>query len=215
MGHITGPFEYGDWAAGGSGSRTDVRDFIQSVRLGKRNAELLDLHPECMAKYPRLVDNVRACMREEMEAAKEWPHEGLYPWQQALVEYLEDNPRPRKIRWYVDERGGHGKTTFARQLVRHGAFYMRGGKSTDVAYMFKRHVDNNVHNQISIFDFSRESREFINYGIIEQIKDGMITSSKYESSLVLCDVQHVIVFSNFEPDRSKLSEDRWDVIYLN
>ena len=68
---------------------------------------------------------------------------------------------------------------------------------------------------IAIFDFPRESQEFINYGAIEKIKDGCYHSGKYEGKIVVRDFDaHVVVFSNFDPKEEKLSSDRWDIRYL-
>ena len=62
-----------------------------------------------------------------------------------------------------------------------------------------------------IFDLSRTQEGFFNYSIIENFKNGYLFSPKYESCVKHFDVPHVIIFSNFEPEQAKLSEDRWDI----
>lgn len=70
---------------------------------------------------------------------------------------------------------------------------------------------------IVVFDLVRSSQDHINYEVIEQLKNGRFNSTKY-----LCEekaVDHgkhvkMIVFTNEEPDRSKLSPDRWDFMTL-
>lgn len=48
------------------------------------------------------------------------------------------------------------------------------------------------------------------YPILEIIKDGKITSSKYEPRIVtLEETPHVVVFANCPPNETKLSKDRW------
>ena len=47
------------------------------------------------------------------------------------------------------------------------------------------------------------------------VKNGILYNTKYVSEMRVCDIPHVIVFSNGEPDRSKLSADRWDVDRLH
>jgi len=47
--------------------------------------------------------------------------------------------------------------------------------------------------------------------ICENIKDDILINSKYEAKPIHLGPQHVIVFSNSEPDYSKCPEDRYDV----
>ncbi|QKI28968.1 Rep [Pittosporum tobira CRESS virus] len=138
----------------------------------------------------------------------------MHPWQMQLVEYLQGPPIARKIRWYVDHQGGTGKSSFAKHMARHGAFYTRGGKTADVAFAFFEHLNNNPATNICIFDFTRSGKDFVNYDVLEQVKDGLIVSPKYESRTIVCPVQHCIVFANWAPDEEKLSADRWDIIRI-
>ena len=36
-------------------------------------------------------------------------------------------------------------------------------------------------------------------------------SCKYESTMKMHDTPHVVVFSNWAPDKTRLSQDRWDI----
>lgn len=68
-----------------------------------------------------------------------------------------------------------------------------------------------------VFDLERSSQDHINYEVIEQLKNGRFNSTKYESTGKVTDQgKHVkmIVFTNEEPDKEKLSPDRWDVVRL-
>jgi len=82
------------------------------------------------------------------------------------------------------------------------------GKCADIAHAYN-------YEEIVVFDFSREQEERINYQIIEKFKDGRIFSPKYDSKCKVFKGARVIVFSNFDPDKSKLSEDRWDVMRVD
>lgn len=54
------------------------------------------------------------------------------------------------------------------------------------------------------------------YNVIELLKDGKFMSMKYQPRPVrLIECPHVIIFSNQEPDLTKLSNDRWEVVFLN
>ena len=48
------------------------------------------------------------------------------------------------------------------------------------------------------------------YAMLEEIKDGNVTSNKYNSSILEPKTPNtVVVFSNKAPDRRKMSKDRW------
>ena len=54
-----------------------------------------------------------------------------------------------------------------------------------------------------------------NYTVLEQIKDGNAISSKYSSTILKFKIPNiVIVFSNSQPNRSKLSPDRWIIFSI-
>jgi hypothetical protein len=66
-----------------------------------------------------------------------------------------------------------------------------------------------------IIDLPRSSRGNKVYEAIESLKDGIITSQKYRGKTIVFNSPHVVVFSNREPDRKKLSADRWDIRYID
>lgn len=129
----------------------------------------------------------------------------LRKWQQELLEYVEQPADKRKVRWYVDEKGNSGKTWMASYLRNmKNAMVFSNAKTADIAYAYKS-------EDIVIFDFSRSQETIINYNVIEQLKNGYVFSPKYESCSKAFKVPHVICFSNFVPNRSTLSADRWDI----
>ena len=69
--------------------------------------------------------------------------------------------------------------------------------------------------KIVLLDIPRSAEGYINYGVLEQLKNGLLYSGKYEGGKCLFDDVHVVVFANFMPDRSQFSEDRWNIIELN
>lgn len=65
--------------------------------------------------------------------------------------------------------------------------------------------------ELIICDIPRSSRGFINYGVLEQIKNGVIYSGKYEGGQLFLPKLHLLVFSNDMPDIDEMSKDRWNV----
>jgi len=51
----------------------------------------------------------------------------------------------------------------------------------------------------------------MNYGAIEQVKNGLVFSGKYESSMLIFNPPHVVIFANDTPDESMYSNDRWHI----
>ena len=50
------------------------------------------------------------------------------------------------------------------------------------------------------------------YRILEDIKDGAATTSKYDNQVIKFKTpNHVMIFSNSMPDRNHLSNDRWQI----
>lgn len=68
--------------------------------------------------------------------------------------------------------------------------------------------------EIVLLDIPRYNKEFTNYGVLEELKNGMIYSGKYEGGLCVFRSPHVIVFSNSKPDKNIMSKDRWNIVNI-
>ena len=132
----------------------------------------------------------------------------LHRWQDDLWDGLEcqDN---REITWVVDFKGGKGKTFMSKWLVAmHDAFYVDKGKQSDIIHAYQ-------DQEYVVFDLCREKEEHFRYAMLETFKNGIAFSGKYESSTKMFPFAKVVVFSNWEPERKKLSQDRWNIFYLH
>ena len=163
-------------------------------------------------KHARVIQELMAAEREKSHAdvvSREFDHVVLRFWQRELLTYLEDDPHPRKIVWYVDERGNSGKTFLSKYLIsKKGAVRFENGRSCDIKFAYKG-------EKIVLFDLSRSQEERFNYEVLESLKNGVMFSSKYASSMRVFCVPHVVVFCNWAPNCEKLSQDRWDVRYID
>lgn len=127
------------------------------------------------------------------------PHE----WQVALLNILSHPPDDRKILWTWSEHGGVGKSVFVRHLVlKHGALVV-SGCGNDVKFAISEFGS----PKTIVFDLPRGA--YVDYRVLEEVKNGVFFSGKYESKACVYDYPHVLVFANFPPDQTKLSEDRW------
>lgn len=200
-------FEHGCYPKG-KGSRTDIKDYLEAVKRGADDEVLAEEHPECYAKYTRAKEQLRNHLtkkRNFQQMKEAYSDAKLRSWQKIVFKKLSEQT-DRKITWVYDPVGNMGKSWLANYLVaQHGAFLVEGGKRGDVAYAYN-------FEDIVVFDYTRSQEEQVNYSLIESFKNGRIFSSKYDSGLKLFSSCTVLCLSNFDPDRTKLSEDRWQVL---
>ncbi len=199
---LEGPWERGSFV--GDGQRTDLEVVRDSILAGTPVDEVIDDNLSLYARCPHVFRYYKA--RQSRAAAGDVDMDIPRVWQADVLRYVARDPHPRQILWIVDENGNTGKTHLAKHLVKHkGAFYCTGGKKEDSKYAYQG-------ERIACFDFARDSREYVQYSLLEEFKNGIYFSSKYESAMRHFPQPHVLVFANFEPDYDKLSADRWLVM---
>lgn len=134
----------------------------------------------------------------------------LRTWQKELDKYVSENKQgPRKIRWYVDLKGNTGKSWWSRYAIKkHKAFYTTNAKTADISFAYSM-------QPVVVFDLARTTEDRVNYGVMEMLKNGLLFSAKYASTLKIFKQPTVIVMSNFHPNREALSRDRWDIVNLS
>ena len=154
------------------------------------------------AKYPKFVhDYIRALEEAKVTRSDFIPRAG---WQTLLVLELNSEPDARKITWFYDSLGNNGKSYMATHYKERTSYYVTGGKASDIFYGYN-------YEEVVFFDLARMKQEIVQYDVMENFKNGQFYSTKYECKVVRFNVPHVVVFSNFMPDQSKLSADRWDI----
>lgn len=133
----------------------------------------------------------------------------LYYWQKNILDEIKEDPDDRTINWYWEPDGNMGKTTFCKFLsAKYNAIPLEG-KKNDILYCAAEY-----NSEIYIWDLERSMEEYISYGAIEKIKNGYFMCSKYESKPIIRNSPHIYIFANFQPDTSKLSKDRWNIIRI-
>mgnify|MGYP002795043158 FL=1 len=138
------------------------------------------------------------------------PMEGFYrPYQQRLADELEQPPDSRKIHFVVDIVGNTGKSWFIKKFFADhpdDTQILSIGKRDDLAHSI------NPAKRFFLFDLPRSGCEYMQYSILEQLKDRFVFSPKYHSrTKVLEHLPHVVVFMNERPDMNKLSADRYQI----
>lgn len=186
-----------------SGTRSDLEGFKEAVRNGCRDMKSLrETFSEVVAKYPKFcVDFVQDNTPQKLQEC--YP---LLDWQGALYDSLKLAPDDRSIFFIVDEVGNAGKSWFGHYycFMHANAQVLLPGKKADMSYA----LDENI--RVLFIDAPRSKQgEFIQYDFLEDVKNGYVFCSKYESRVKRLGKVHVVVFMNENPDMNKLSKDRY------
>lgn len=172
---------------------------------------------KCRGKWE---DNVSYCSKRETREGETWGFEPLIdpipgeyrPWQQQIMDIIKEQPDDRTIHWVVNPIGKIGKSSLGKHICMHNdRALLVGGKAADVKYAIS---EMKRKPKIVIFDYPRCCEDYVSYQAIEEVKNGIFFNTKYESKMVLFNPPHVICFSNFYPDTTKMSEDRWNIIFV-
>lgn len=176
--------------------------FIETEGRAPTSPEIARAHPTAYLRYPRI------CRLFEMRAPVPNLRDGEpREWQSALESDLNEDPDDRSVIFYVDDEGGKGKSWFqAWYLSKYPekTQVLSAGKRDDIAHT----VDKT--KSVFFFNIPRGGMEYLQYTILEQLKDRMVFSPKYNSQMkYLTKTPHVVVFCNEAPDMQKMSADRY------
>lgn len=200
--------EYGTLPAQ-QGKRGEFDVYVEYVKALGRVPSQLEMARDFPSLFARYASAMRTIAQANLDAIPLVPADTiLREWQQDLLEDLDTEPDDREIKFFVDHEGNTGKTFFCRYLVSHrrDVQILRVGKRDDLAYS----VDET--KKIFIFDIPRTQMEYLQYPVLEMLKDQMVYSAKYRSVMkTLGHIPHVVVFGNEAPDMNKMSMDRFNI----
>lgn len=201
---VDGPWEHGTFTAREQGSRSDIAAAVSALKEGglKRVAE------DCPEAYVKYYRGFQALQRELQVVRPEVfiPR----PWQQKVIDMIEQAADDRHIIFVVDTVGNQGKSRLAKHLVRNYGAVMLSGRLQDMCFAYEE-------QPVVVFDISRSAADNVQhlFSMAEHLKNGLLFSSKYESRQRVFDPPHVIFFSNQPPPSGAWSEDRVRLIELD
>lgn len=193
-------------------------DYLSLIKLAWCHAQkTVKLWPESYP-YCRLISGQQKQFREfydrfkqiqsKEEAKAEFEGCELKDWQRLAIAQLQIQTE-RGILWICDTVGNTGKTWLAKYLQYHlDCIIMENGGKKDLAHAYDG-------SPVVVFDYTRSVQEQINYGFIENLKNGFCFSAKYESCVKRFPSAKVLCLANFSPELEKLSADRWQIWDLN
>lgn len=179
-------------------------EITADILAGMSLPDLTLKYPEAAFRYSSGIKNMYELHRPKHKFSILEKFGKFNDVQSEIMDYVQGPTHDREIYWIYDPKGGVGKTDMANHLISNNGFLVFGNaKTADVALAW--------NGENVIFDYSRSQQDHINYGVIEDIKNGRIFSGKYQSCTKLYARPKVIVFANFLPDIEKMSEDRWNI----
>lgn len=201
--------EYGELPCQ-QGKRSDwdlYRDWIEEIGRVPTRFEIVLKFPKLYARYKRACIDYAEALAPPPKLTSSEPRFG---WQTRVKGIVDGSPSDRTIHFVVDPEGNSGKSWMCRYLITtfpERTQVMRIGKRDDLAY----NID--IDKDIFLFDIPRNQMMYLQYSVLESLKDRMVFSPKYESSFkILRAIPHVIVFSNESPDMDALTTDRYNII---
>lgn len=166
--------------------------------------EVARSQPVILTRYPNILSIVR--LRFDPAPLVEGQPKD---WQETLRSELEGDADDRSVIFYVDHDGGKGKSWFVKwfySMHRTETQVLGVAKRDDLAHMVS------PHKRIFLFNVTRGQMEYFQYGVLEMLKDRMVVSPKYHSTVKELEATpHVVVFCNEQPDMTKLSADRYSI----
>lgn len=140
----------------------------------------------------------------------------LYWWQEDIIKLLESKPDDRTIHWYWEPTGRSGKTTFQKHVVMNFEnVLVLSGKASDMKNgIVEFQKGKKELPDIILVNIPRSNADYLSYTGLEEIKDMLFYSGKYEGGMVCGPCPHVICFANDIPVASKMSQDRWNVVRI-
>lgn len=133
-------------------------------------------------------------------------------WQKNIINVIASTPDKRKIFWILDERGNAGKSFLCKYIALKYNCIIASGKTDNIFnQVLTWRTKNPDELQIPpvIIDVPRSEFAHVNYGAIEQLKNGFLYSGKYEGGKVFGLSPHVIIVANSPYKEGQMSEDRW------
>lgn len=210
-------FELGERKSmGRKGARSDIAAIQAAINAGDDYDKICDEHFDTASKFHKFIQEritARDTLKRKSDLRELFETASLRPWQQALVDVVDETPNPRKIHWIWDASGNTGKSWMKTYLgTMKDACCLSFGKRADLAHIFATSPKG-----IVVFDLTRtaaptEGKEHSMdglYSLAEDLKNGCLTTTKYDSKTIFFPSPHVIFFANWLPDMTKWSEDRY------
>lgn len=133
----------------------------------------------------------------------------MYGWQTVVINSIVDRPVDKRAIWFFwSTNGALGKSSLVRWLAINREALVVSGKGADIKYMC---TTRKKPPKLIVFDVPREAFDYISWTAVEEVKNGVFCSPKYESTMMIMNHPTVLLLANFHPPEGVLSADRWRI----
>lgn len=204
--------EYGNLPSDATGTKSawdHYKEWINELGRLPSKRELVAYFPGLFARYRTACYEIAKATLPPIDFIGD--DEPRLGWQLEVCNTIQqEEAHQRRIHFVVDPEGASGKSWVCRWALSKfpdKVQCFKIGKRDDIAFA----IDET--KSIFLFDVPRGEMMYLQYSVLESMKDQVIFSPKYESaSKHLMKCPHVIVFCNEDPDLTKLTEDRYNII---
>lgn len=144
----------------------------------------------------------------------------LKPWEEH-IKILLDNQSDREILILVDEKGGLGKTTYAKYLVSNHIMEYIPQMNSPKDYMHVAYAKKNANGYVidlcmgqnfhKKFDGNWQATFF---NALEQMKNGFLYDERNNWKECWTDSKKILVLMNQYPERGHIADDRMRVVHV-
>lgn len=179
----------------------------KTIHFEKMKGNWKEASDYCFKEGNEILTNVEAPYKVNIQ---------LRPWQKGIIDIIKEDPDDRTINWFWEPRGCAGKTVFQKYLFTTQEHVIcLSGKASDMKHAIIMYEEKNDRlPRVILINIPRTCLDYLSYTGLEEIKDMMFFSGKYEGGMVCGASPHVICFANSEPYREKMSQDRWNIVKI-
>ena len=200
----------------------DDKIYDENIALGEQIASIIT---NGQAKEESLSQKNKYCLNlyRKNKALIAVQGQELKKWQIELMKYFteEVGPSYREIVWVIGTRGNEGKSWFQSYVESYFGYHRVArfdirNRAQDIFHALSRRPL--ISTDIFLFNVPRsnDSVTECSYSVMEAIKDGCATSTKYNSTPLRFKTPNVVmVFSNELPRVKQLSLDRWRIFTIS
>jgi len=200
------------------GQRTDLQDVKDAIESGMSSEDLQSNFFQQYAYCGRFLTQYKIDFDQRSianELKDSTASAQLRSWQNDLLAIVNQPCLERKVRWFWESVGNVGKSWMARYLaLHHNALILGAMKKADMLHAITKTITGKT---IVVFDLTRTTEEGaveVVYEVMEQLHNQVIFSGKYDSQVLYIPKCHTVVFANYEPNKLRMSLDRWDVHHI-